>query len=186
MCPWLRVLATRLPREHTLYTRMPKDHLHVVHGSEVSAQGTACSGCNSHIALDRVSLALHILWGHVFQVMCSVGDRVIVALHGHTKAANLGLQVSREEHDTCGQIAVGDAKVAEEGHPSAHLQYDVQQAACSVRSVAALQCPGCKLSVPGWNGTQLQASQEVVHSATGHEFDAQEEGAGSRAASIEL
>ena len=90
--------------------------------------------------------------------MSSVCDHVIVALERHTKAAHLGLQVCCEEHGTRGQTAMGDAKVAEEGHPSAHLQDDVHQAACNIRSVAALQGAGGKLNVPIWNGTFLQGN----------------------------
>ena len=118
--------------------------------------------------------------------MCSISDHVIVTLQRHTKAAHLGLQVSREEHCTCGQVAMGDAKVAEESHPSAHLEDDIHQGACSIRSVGTVHGAGCKVGVPRWNGALLQADQELLHSATGHEFNAQETRAGSTASTIEL
>lgn len=118
--------------------------------------------------------------------MCSISDHVIVTLQRHTKAAHLGLQVSSEEHCTCGQVAMGDTKVAEECHPSAHLEDDVHQAACSIRSVGTVHCAGCKVGVPRWNGALLQADQELLHSATGHEFNAQETRAGSAGSTIEL
>lgn len=81
---------------------------------------------------------------------------------------------------------MGDAKVAEECHPSTHLEDDVHQTACSVCSVGTVQCAGCKVGVPRWNGPLLQVNQELLHSATRHDFNAQEMRAASAASTIEL